>query len=56
MKFRLATIEDLSFLMSIINDAIQVLHEQGSPQWQNGYGPNEEKLRKDIDAKTMYVL
>ncbi|EOT28859.1 GNAT family N-acetyltransferase [Enterococcus saccharolyticus] len=56
MRFRLATIEDLPSLMSIINDAIQVLHEQGSPQWQNGYGPNEEKLRKDIEAKTMYVL
>lgn len=56
MKFRQATLEDLPALMEIVQDAIKILCQQGSPQWQNGYGPNEEKLRNDIEAKVMFVL
>ena len=56
MNIRLAKLSDLPRLLEISNGAIQVLKEQGSPQWQNGYGPTEEKLRADINHGWLYVL
>ena len=56
MDIRLAKLSDLPRLLEISNGAIQVLKEQGSPQWQNGYGPTEEKLRVDINHGWLYVL
>ncbi|MGX7198132.1 N-acetyltransferase family protein [Enterococcus olivae] len=56
MKFRRATMADLSSIMMIVNEAIELLKKQGSPQWQNGYGPSEEKIVKDIKAHELYVL
>lgn len=56
MDFRKATIEDLPEIMVIIQDAIESLRQQGSPQWQNGYGPSEEKIQHDIQENSLYVL
>ena len=31
-------------------------YKSGIPQWQNGDGPNQEILAKDIDQQTCYIL
>lgn len=54
--FRLSTLEDISAIGVIINEAKQYLKEQGSPQWQNGHEPHEAVIRKDISKKASYVL
>ena len=56
MNIRLAKLSDLPRLLEIADGAVQVLKEQGSPQWQNGYGPTEDKLRADIEQQWLYVL
>ncbi len=56
MEFRKATRADLPALMTIIDEAIQLLKSQGSPQWQHGYGPSIEKITQDIQMQTLYVL
>lgn len=53
---RPATTEDLDAMEEIINQAKAYLAEQGSPQWQNGYGPNREKMAADIANGESYVL
>lgn len=56
MEFRRATMADLPALMVIVQEAIELLKQQGSPQWQNGYGPTQEKISKMIQKQEMYVL
>lgn len=56
MNFQLATLDDLAQLSVIMADAIAFLKEQGSPQWQAGYGPTADKLAVDIQNKRTYVL
>nr|WP_312497855.1 GNAT family N-acetyltransferase [Enterococcus sp.] len=51
-----ATIDDLPALMELINQGIAALAAQGSPQWQNGYGPSEDKIRADILKQESYLL
>lgn len=55
LKIRLATLEDLDQLEAIVNDAIVSMNEQGLPQWQNGYGPNRDRLTEDITCQQLYV-
>lgn len=55
LKIRLATLEDLDHLEAIVNDAIASMNEQGLPQWQNGYGPNRDRLTEDITSNQLYV-
>ncbi|MBM7709633.1 GNAT family N-acetyltransferase [Enterococcus lemanii] len=56
MKLRQATKEDLPIIMTIIQEGIDALKEQQSPQWQDGFGPNQEKMEKDIETNACYVL
>ena len=56
MEFRRAELTDLPEVMKIVTDAIHLLGSQGSPQWQAGYGPDEEKIRTDILNHELYVL
>lgn len=56
MLLRRAVSEDLSSIMAVIEDGIQVLAKQNLPQWQNGYGPSRKKITEDIDAGRSYVL
>ena len=56
MEFRRAEPTDLPEVMKIVTDAIHLLGSQGSPQWQAGYGPDEEKIRTDILNHELYVL
>lgn len=56
MKFQQATLQDLPQLTKIMSEAIHFLQTQGSPQWQDGYGPTTEKLTVDIQNKATYVL
>jgi len=51
-----ATIDDLPALMELIDQGIAALAAQGSPQWQNGYGPSEDKIRADILKQESYLL
>jgi GNAT superfamily N-acetyltransferase len=53
--FRKATPADLTAMMTIINEAKQLLKNAGSPQWQNGY-PNIETLKADVLREVAYVL
>lgn len=56
MKFQQATLSDLPRLTKIMSEAIELLKKQGSPQWQNGYGPTAEKLTEDIQNHRTYIL
>ena len=56
MKLRQATKEDLPIIMTIIQAGIDALKEQQSPQWQDGFSPNQEKMEKDIETNACYVL
>lgn len=53
---RKATIADLADIVSVIEDGRQTLKESHIPQWQNGDGPNEEVLKKDIQNDQCYVM
>ncbi|MDH6364041.1 GNAT superfamily N-acetyltransferase [Enterococcus sp. PF1-24] len=53
---RKATLADLAKMEEIIQSATAFLAEQGSPQWQNGYGPNVTDLQLDIQRGESYVL
>ncbi|MBC5636339.1 GNAT family N-acetyltransferase [Ornithinibacillus sp. BX22] len=53
---RKATIHDLEAIMSILNDGIAYLKEQGLPQWQNGDGPTPELIKQDIEKGYAHVL
>ena len=53
---RLATINDIDYVMEIISDAKKYLKDQNSLQWNqpDGY-PRKEDLLKDINNKSCYV-
>lgn len=50
-----ATNKDITKIMQIINQAKQLLKEDGNPQWQNGR-PNQEIITTDIVKKQAYCL
>ena len=56
IEFRKATLSDLPEMMVLFEMGIQSLKKQGSPQWQDGYGPNHEKIAEDIKNQESYVL
>lgn len=56
MKLRLATMADLEVIMGIMAEGIATLKQQQSPQWQDGYGPNHEKIKKDIEMNACYLF
>lgn len=53
---RKAEPSDLPDILAIIEDGRRTLQKSGIPQWQNGDGPNQEILAKDIDQQTCYIL
>jgi len=55
-KFRKTTEEDLVELMALFEEGIAFLKAQGSPQWQDGYGPKENQIKADIANGESYVL
>lgn len=55
MKLRLTTTNDVTAVMSIINEAKAYFKEQGINQWQDGY-PNEISIINDISHREAYVL
>ena len=55
MEIRLATFMDLAVIMEIIADGRASLKAQGSPQWQDGYGPDEDQMTKDVTNKFCWV-
>ena len=54
MHFRLATIEDLPEICSMIEQAKQLMSEQGIEQWDDIY-PVYEDFEEDIKKKTLYL-
>lgn len=52
---RLATRNDISKVMLIIEEAKEFLRRSGSTQWQNGY-PNEKSIETDIKNENGYVF
>ncbi|WEV40160.1 GNAT family N-acetyltransferase [Lactobacillus sp. ESL0684] len=52
---RKAVKEDLPAIIKIIDNAKQLLKEDGSPQWQDGR-PNQAMFEQDIALKRAYVL
>lgn len=55
MKLRLTTTNDLTAVMTIINQAKVYFKEQGINQWQDGY-PDELTIINDISRHEAYVL
>ncbi|OED28242.1 hypothetical protein [Acholeplasma laidlawii] len=51
---RLAQIDDLEGIMSVIKDAQLRMKEAHMTQWQNNY-PNPKVITKDIEDKSLYV-
>lgn len=55
MKFRKTTIEDVSSVLEIIEQAQEYLKQKNIDQWQNGY-PNINSIIKDIQKEYSYVV
>lgn len=53
---RRAQNKDQDKIMEVIHEATEFLRQQGSPQWQNGYGPTLEMILDDIANEVGYVL
>lgn len=54
---RLATINDLPFIMEIVNDAKASLKQLGTKQWNSSDGyPTSEIFLKDIEESQLYVF
>jgi len=53
---RTARMTDLESILSIVEEARAFLQEQGSPQWQDGFGPNREMIEEDILRQEGYVF
>lgn len=47
---------DLDQMELIAQQAIRYLAEQGSPQWQKGFGPDRKAFLADIQKKASYVM
>lgn len=54
IKYRMAQLEDLEEIFSMVKSAIKVMIEQDIYQWDEFY-PDEEILKKDIDKKQLYA-
>ena len=55
MKLIKSTLENVSVIMDIINDAQKYLASLGIDQWQDGY-PDETQIKKDISNDDSYVI
>jgi len=55
MNYRLATIEDLSEIENIYQDAIQTMNGNGIDQWDMVRYPTTEDIRRDIETQEMYI-
>ena len=55
MIFRNSKVEDLEYILSILEEAKIFLKNNGVDQWQNGY-PNKEVILSDIKNNESYVL
>lgn len=55
MIIRLSTLDDVSRIMEIIEDAKALLKSLHIDQWQNGY-PNAEQVENDIKNEESYVI
>ncbi|WP_166384870.1 GNAT family N-acetyltransferase [Polaribacter sp. 11A2H] len=55
MKIRLSNIEDIPAIMTIIDDARELLASLHIDQWQNGY-PNAAQVENDIKNNESYVV
>lgn len=47
---------DLEAIWQVIEAARKLLKEQGSPQWQNGQGPQKEEMKSSIEAGDCWVM
>lgn len=55
MIFRKTTLEEVTDIMRMIDQAKAYMKEQGIDQWQNGY-PNAEAFVQDIEKGYSYVM
>lgn len=55
MIFRNSKVEDLEYILNILEEAKIFLKNNGVDQWQNGY-PNKEVILNDIKHNESYVL
>ena len=57
LSIRLARLTDLPRLLEIYDIARAFMRRTGNlHQWENGEGPNEEQLRRDIRGNCLYVF
>lgn len=55
MRIRQAEEKDLTEILEIVQDAVNLLKQNKVNQWQKGY-PNKEVFINDINHKTLFVL
>lgn len=56
MQLQLAKLENIKAIMEVFQQGIEYIGKQGSPQWQNGYGPQESQIKRDIQNQQLYLL
>jgi ribosomal protein S18 acetylase RimI-like enzyme len=54
--FQRATTDEVDDIAAIIERATAFLREQGSPQWQGGYGPDRAAVERDVARGEGFVL
>ncbi|WP_373940638.1 hypothetical protein OEG92_10150 [Polaribacter sejongensis] len=55
MQLKRSTLQDIPAIMTIIDDAKELLASLHIDQWQNGY-PNAEQVENDIKNNESYVV
>lgn len=54
LKYRIATLEDLDEVCTLVSHAIDIMIKQNIEQWDNLY-PTREDFKEDIEKKQLYV-
>ena len=53
---RKAVLADVEEILLVIEDGRKTLRKQGIPQWVNNDGPNEERIKADLELGEGYCL
>ena len=54
MFLRMATKQDLPYILKIKENVVPIMQSSGNSQWSDAY-PNEEKFKEDLEDRSLYV-
>lgn len=54
MFLRMATKQDLPYILKIKESVVPIMQSSGNSQWSDAY-PNEEKFKEDLEDRSLYV-